>query len=161
MTPRINFVLVGGYAAILHRSRLRTRELADRATLTPDTIEKLREVFRAFNPRHRLAAPQSSFLDDPEPGVALNSLYLNTDLGTLNLISSITGIGDYARVARDSVEIELLGRRIRAISLDDLINAKEARGRHSFRAMVVAKTQRFAGTAQHISCGNPLLERVK
>lgn len=125
----IDFVLVGGYAAMLHGSSLLTRDLDVCATLTPDTLEKLRDAFRDFHPRHRLSAPQSSFLDDPEPGVALNNLYLNTDLGTLDLLGSITGIGDYARVARDAVEIELLGRRIRAISLDDLITAKEALGR--------------------------------
>lgn len=125
----IDFVLVGGYAAMLHGSSLLTRDVDVCATLTPETIEKLREAFRNFHPRHRLSAPQQSFLDNPGQGVALSNLYLNTDLGTLDLLGSITGVGDYARVARDAVDIELFGRRVRAIGLDDLIAAKEALGR--------------------------------
>ena len=125
----IDFVLVGGYAAMLHGSSLLTRGLDVCARLTPDAIEKLRNTFCDFHPRHRLSVPQLSFLDHPEPGVVRNNLYLNTDLGTLHLLGSITGIGDYARVACNAVQIELLGRSIRAISLDDLITAKEALGR--------------------------------
>ena len=136
----IDFVLVGGYAAMLHGSSLLTRKLDVCATLTPDTIKKLRDAFREFNPRHRLAAPQVSFLDDPKPGVTLNNLYLNTDLGTLDLLGRITGIGDFTRVARDAIEIELLGRRIRAISLDDLITAREALGRD--KDLIAAKELR-------------------
>lgn len=125
----VDFVLVGGYAAMLHGSSLLTRDLDVCAELTPATIEKLRDAFRDFHPRHRLSVPQQSFLTEPEPGVTLSNLYLNTDLGTLDLLGSITGVGDYTRVASNAIEIDLLGRRIRAISLDDLIAAKEALGR--------------------------------
>ena len=125
----IDFVLVGGYAAVLHGSSLLTRDLDVCAVLTPATIGKLRDAFREMRPVHRLSSPQRSFLDVPEPGVALDNLYLNTDLGTLDVLSRITGVGDYSRVSRDAVEVELFGRRVRAISLDDLIAAKEALGR--------------------------------
>lgn len=72
------------------------------------------------------SAPLRSFLDAPAPGVALDHPYLNTDPGALDLLGRITGVGDHARVARDAVEIELFGRCVRAIGLDDLIAAKEA-----------------------------------
>ena len=58
----------------------------------------------------------------------------------LDLLGNITGVGDYARVARDAVEIELFGRRLRAIGLDDLIAAKEALGRD--KDLIVAKELR-------------------
>jgi len=125
---------------MLHGSSMLTRILEVCAALTPETIEKLRDAFRDFHPQHRLAMPQQSFLDEPEPGVTLNNLYLNTDLGTLDLLGNITGVGDYSRVARNAVEIELLGRRIRAISLDDLIAAKEALGRE--KDLIAAKELR-------------------
>lgn len=38
-------------------------------------------------------------------------------------------MGDFERIRRHAVEIELFGRRCRVISLDDLIRAKEALGR--------------------------------
>lgn len=136
----IDFVLVGGYAAVLHGSSVLTRDLDVCAPLSPENIEKLRAAFRDANPVHRLSTPQHSFLDEPRHGVALNNLYLNTDLGTLDVLGSITGIGDYARVASVAVDVELFGRRIRAISLDDLIAAKEALGRD--KDLLVAKELR-------------------
>jgi predicted nucleotidyltransferase len=125
----IEFVLVGGYAAMLHGSSLLTRDLDVCARLDAASLQRLRDAFRDLNPRHRMAVPQVSFLEEPAPGVGLSNLHLNTDLGTLDLLGSITGVGGYDRVARDSIEIDLLGRRVRAISLDDLIAAKEALGR--------------------------------
>jgi len=77
----IDFVLVGGYAAMLHGSSLLTRDVDVCAVLTPQMIEKLRRAFRDFHPRHRLSAPPQSFLDTPEPGSALDNLQLNTGLG--------------------------------------------------------------------------------
>jgi len=136
----VGFVLVGGYAAMLHGSSLLTRDVDVCAVLTPDNLEKLREAFREFHPVHRLSSPQRSFLDVPEPGVALDNLYLNTDLGTLDLLGSITGVGDFERVAHGAVTIELFGRRVRAISLDDLIAAKEALGRD--KDLIAAKELR-------------------
>lgn len=136
----VEFVLVGGYAAMLHGSSLLTRDLDVCAVLTPGNVEKLRETFKEFHPVHRLSSPRRSFLDVPGVDVALDNLYLNTDLGTLDVLGTITGVGDYARVARDAVEVELFGRRVRAISLDDLIAAKEALGRD--KDLIAAKELR-------------------
>lgn len=136
----IDFVLVGGYAAVLHGSSALTRDVDVCAALTPDNIERLRDALRDAHPVHRLSVQRPSFLDEPRPGVGLNHLYLHTDLGTLDLLGSITGVGDFERVARDAVDIELFGHRIRAISLDDLIAAKEALGRD--KDLIVAKELR-------------------
>ena len=136
----IEFVLVGGYAAMLHGSSLLTRDVDVCAVLTPANIEKLREAFRDLHPQHRLSLPRQSFLDEPAPGTTLHNLYLSTDWGALDLLGRITGVGDYARVMRDAVEVELFGRRVRAISLDDLITAKEALGRD--KDLIAAKELR-------------------
>lgn len=136
----IDFVLVGGYAAMLHGSSLLTRDLDVCAILEPGALEKLRDAFRDAHPVHRLSSPTRSFLDHPEPGTSLDNLYLRTDLGTLDVLGRITGVGDYARVARGAVEIELFSRRVRAIGLDDLIAAKEALGRD--KDLIAAKELR-------------------
>jgi predicted nucleotidyltransferase len=136
----IEFVLVGGYAAMLHGSSLLTRDVDVCAVLTAANVGKLREAFRDLHPQHRLSMPRRSFLDEPAAGTALENLYLGTDWGALDLLGSITGVGDYARVARDAVEIELFGQRLRAIGLDDLIAAKEALGRD--KDLIVAKELR-------------------
>jgi predicted nucleotidyltransferase len=122
----IDFVIVGGFAAILHGSSLTTRDLDVCALLTQENVSKLREIFRDLHPIHRLSAQKISFLDNPAPEVKLNSLYLGTDLGPVDFLSNVLGVGDFGRVRENAVEVELFGRRCRVISLDDLIRAKEA-----------------------------------
>jgi hypothetical protein len=125
----IDFVIVGGFAGILHGSTLVTRDLDVCAVLSRENVAKLREVLRDLNPIHRQTPQQLSFLDNPAPDVEVKNLYLGTSLGALDLLSSITGVGDYSRVRGASVEIEIFGRRCRVISIEDLIRAKESLGR--------------------------------
>jgi hypothetical protein len=122
----IDFVIVGGFAAVLHGSSLVTRDLDVCALLTQENVGKLREVLRDLHPVHRLSSQKLSFLDNPDPEVRLNNLYLGTDLGSVDLLSNILGVGDFESVRANAVEVELFGRRCRVISLDDLIRAKEA-----------------------------------
>ena len=125
----IGFVIVGGFAAMLHGSSLLTRDLDVCAVLTAENVGKLRDTFRELHPFHRLTPQKLSFLDNPEPGVEVRNLYLRTDIGPVDVLSSILGVGDFERVYSQSAEIELFGHKCRVISLDDLIRAKEALGR--------------------------------
>ena len=76
-----------------------------------------------------MTAQKFSFLDNPEPDVALNNLYLETDLGPVDFLGEIKGIGGFEHVRQISVEIDLFGKRCRVISIEGLIRAKEALGR--------------------------------
>lgn len=129
----IDFVIVGGFAAMLHGSALLTRDLDICAVLTDETVARLRETLRELKPTHRFTSQRLSFLDNPDPGVPLRNLYLQTELGPVDVLTSITGVGDFGRVRASSVEIELFGRRCRVISVEDLIAAKEALGREKDR----------------------------
>jgi len=115
----IEFVVVGGVAAVLHGSSLVTRDLDVCAPLSGTTLEKLRESLRDLHPVHRIAAP----------GVSVQTLYLQTDLGALDLLGSITGVGDFEQVSASAVEVRLFGRTVKVIGLDALIKAKESLGR--------------------------------
>jgi hypothetical protein len=125
----IDFVVVGGIAATLHGSSLVTRDLDVCAVLTDEAIAKLRAALEDLHPAHRLSSPRLSFLDSPDPGVEVKNLYLGTDLGAVDILTSILGVGDFERVRSASVQVELFGHRCRVISLEDLIRAKEALGR--------------------------------
>lgn len=125
----IDFVIVGGFAAMLHGSALLTRDLDVCAVLTETNVAKLRETFRDLNPTHRFTTQRLSFLDNPDPGVPLKNLYLQTTWGPIDILGSIAGVGDFAQVRSESIEIELFGRKCRIISVETLIKAKEALGR--------------------------------
>lgn len=132
----VDFVVVGGFAALVHGSTQVTRDLDICAVLSDEDIAKLRNALRDFNPTHRLTPQRLSFLTNPDPGVPVQNLYLETEIGTVDVLSSILGVGDFAQVREQSVELEVFGRRCRVISLDALIRAKEALSRDKDRLAV-------------------------
>jgi hypothetical protein len=125
----IEFVVVGGYAGVLHGSALVTNDLDVCAVLSPENVDKLRGALADLHPVHRMTPQKLSFLEHPPEGTPLVNLYLETDGGIVDILSRILGVGDYARLRQNAVEISLFGRRCSIISLDDLIAAKEALGR--------------------------------
>jgi hypothetical protein len=88
----VDFVIVGGFAGVLHGSSLVTRDLDVCAVLSAQNIAKLRTALGDLHPIHRLTPQRLSFMDTPEPGLDMEPLP-------------------------------------RVISLQDLIQAKEALGR--------------------------------
>ena len=125
----LEFVIVGGYAAITYGSSYLTRDVDICTALTEENVAKLRQALRDWNPKHRLTHKRLSFLDFPPPGQSLNNLYLQTDMGAIDILSSILGVGDFAELKSRAEELEVDGKRYLVISLEDLIQAKEALGR--------------------------------
>jgi predicted nucleotidyltransferase len=124
----LDFVIIGGFAAVTHGSSLMTRDLDICVLLTNETVEKLRITLADWNPKHRMTPQRLSFLEFPKTGEVKN-LYLETDQGIVDILSDVLGIGDFYRL-REAAEIfEIGGRRYQVISLEDLIVAKEAVGR--------------------------------
>jgi hypothetical protein len=70
------------------------------AILTPDNIEKLRIALADIHPLHRIANDKPSFLDTPKSIEGINNLYLQTDAGVLDLLSNVTGIGDFKELSK-------------------------------------------------------------
>jgi hypothetical protein len=142
----IEFVVVGGFAATLHGSTMVTRDIDVCAPLDGGTVQKLRAALRDIKPTHRLTPQQLSFLESPPAGSEVRNLYLQTELGAVDVLSSILGVGDYDRVREGAIEIELFGRRCLVMSLKDLIAAKEALGRE--KDLFVAKELRAVAAKQ-------------
>ena len=124
----LEFVIVGGYAAVTHGSSLVTRDLDICAVLSDETVGRLRSLLAEWNPKHRMTPNGLSFLEFPKAGPVKN-LYLRTDVGVIDILSSILGVGDFARLKKSAEDFEIGGRVYHVISLDDLIAAKEAMGR--------------------------------
>lgn len=143
---QVDFVIVGGFAGVLHGSTLVTRDLDVCAVLNADNVAKLRDALRDLRPTHRLTPQRLSFLENPEPGVGMKNLYLETELGPVDFLGTILGVGEFERVRAASIEVELFGRRCRVISLQDLIQAKEALGRDKDR--IAAKELRAIAEKQ-------------
>ena len=128
-TANLDFVIVGGFAAMLHDSALLTRDLDVCMVLDEANLAKLREVLADLSPVHRFTPARLPFSPVPSPGTTLHNLYLETTWGAFDVITVIKGVGDLQRIKSGAVEIELMGVKCRLIGLDDLITVKEAVGR--------------------------------
>jgi len=125
----VEFVIIGGFAGVLHGSALVTRDLDICAVLTPSNIERLREALKDLNPQHRMTPQALSFLQVPKPGESVNNLYLKTDWGIVDILSSVLGLGGLEQITGRAEEIVIGGRTCRLMGIDDLIKAKESMGR--------------------------------
>ena len=60
-----------------------------------------------------MSPERPSFLDVPKDPSVLNNVYLETDLGVVDMISQVTGVGDFDRVSRQAKRVELFGDHAR------------------------------------------------
>lgn len=125
----VDFVIVGGFASVLHGSSYVTEDLDICAVLSPENIERLRVAFGDLKPVHRMTHKKLSFLEHPAAGAPLANLYLETGAGVLDVLGSVLGLGGYEALASNAIEVPLFGRKCRVVALEDLIRAKEAMGR--------------------------------
>jgi hypothetical protein len=125
----LDFVVVGGFAGVLHGSSIVTNDLDVCAVLSPENVQKLRVALADLHPVHRMTPKKLSFLEHPARDTPVANLHLETDGGIVDVLANIAGVGDYERLRRNAATITLFGRSCRVMSLDDLITAKEAVGR--------------------------------
>lgn len=127
LVHEIDFVLIGGFAAVVHGSTLVTQDLDICAAITEPQVAKLREALRDLHPWHRMnRSARLSFLEHPKDLQGMNNIYLQTDLGILDILSQTQPAGDFEQIKSRSVEISLYGHKCKVISIEDLINVKAA-----------------------------------
>jgi predicted nucleotidyltransferase len=121
----VPFIVVGGYAARMHGTSLLTEDIDVCAILSPENVSKLREVLAPFHPIHRMTPQKLPLSEFPSEIKGINNLYVGTDLGKVDFLGSVGGVGSFEQVAKNAVEVTVFGRKCRVISIDDLIKAKK------------------------------------
>lgn len=149
----VEFVVVGGYAAVLHGSSYITQDLDICIVCSTENIERLRRLLKDLDPRHRMTAQKLSFLETPPPGTDLKNLYLRTRLGVLDVLSEVFGVGDFERLKVNAQEVTLGGKAVRVMSIHDLIAGKEALARD--KDLLVAKELRAIALREEAGRGTP------
>jgi hypothetical protein len=130
LEAKIDFVLIGGYAGVVHGCTQLTRDLDICAALTDEDIKKLRDCLKDYNPKLRMNPNfKPSFMEQPKSTKNLNAIYLETDIGVLDILKSVIAIGDFSAVKRNAQLIDVFGLPCQVISIDDLIKAKKAMNR--------------------------------
>ena len=124
----VECVLIGGFAAIAHGSSLQTRDVDVCIRLGEVNLRRIQVAFEGLHPVHR-ARPDIPLDLTPELCARLKKLYLKTDLGVVDCLGEVLGVGGYEEALRHSVALEFPFGTCRLLDLDTLIKAKEAAGR--------------------------------
>ncbi len=124
----VEFVLVGGFAATVHGSTLVTRDLDVCCRFTEENLRRIHRAVADLHPAHRMR-PDLPFVLTPDLCASLKNLYLKTDLGSLDCLGEVKGVGNFEEARQHSVVVELPFGECRVLDLDTLIRAKLAMNR--------------------------------
>jgi predicted nucleotidyltransferase len=125
----VDFVIIGGVAATAHGSARVTFDLDICYERSRANLERLSLALRPYHPRLRDAPAHLPFdLDAATIRHGMN-FSLTTDLGDIDVLGEIAGIGQYTDVLALSDSLYLLGRTYRVLSLEGLIRSKRTAGR--------------------------------
>jgi hypothetical protein len=126
---RVDFVVIGAVAMVLHGSARVTRDLDLCYSRERGNLDRLAKALTPFAPTLREAPADLPFLlDSPTLKAGLN-FTLRSSAGDLDLIGEVTGVGPYPAVVRLSVVMTVYERDVRVLGLDGLERAKRAAGR--------------------------------
>ena len=125
---RVEFIVVGGVAAVIHGSPRLTSRLDVLYSRRPENISRLVTALAPLQPYPRGAPPRLPFrLDEGTVRRGLNFV-LNTSLGAVDLLGEITGGGRYEDLLPDTIHVTLFGMDCCCLSLDRLIELTRAAG---------------------------------
>ena len=130
ITGNVEFVLVGGFAVIAHGVLRSTRDVDVCCRFSEENLMRIQKSLTDLHPVNR---PRTDLPLEPTPALraSLKDLYLKTDLGILDCLGEIKGVGGFEEVAKHSVELELPISRCRVIDLDNFNRCERSDGSRS------------------------------
>ena len=126
---RVDFVIVGGLAAVAHGSARLTQDVDIVYSRTPENIRRLVAALASHSPYLRGAPRGLPFRWEEATLHRGLNFTLTTAVGDIDLLGEITGGGNYEAILPHTVALDLFGRRCRCLDLPTLIIVKRAAGR--------------------------------
>ncbi len=133
----VDFVVVGGFAGVVHGCTYVTQDVDVCCDFSDTNLLALQNALSGLHPVHRMTPSRKPFQLSEHSCSQLKNLYLDTDIGQLDCLSFVDGVGDYGQVKRASRIIEIKTSKINVLSLDALIEAKKAMKRPRDREAVL------------------------
>lgn len=125
----VRFVIVGGVAINLRGYARATIDFDIAYARDRENFGALVRALGGKHPRLRGADPSLPFyFDEPTLRQGCN-FTLDTDLGPIDLLGEVTGLGSYDKVEAVAEPLELYGHEVLVLTVDGLIAAKRAAGR--------------------------------
>jgi hypothetical protein len=125
----VDFVIIGGWSAILHGSAHMTDDLDICFSRDRENLRRLAKALAPYHPRLRDFPPGLPFIWDDTTLRNGTVFTLSTDLGVVDLLAEVAGVGDFADVKAHSVTADAFERSVLTLDLPSLIRSKRATGR--------------------------------
>jgi predicted nucleotidyltransferase len=125
----VEFIIVGGVAAVAHGSARLTQDLDVVYSRSHDNIGRLASGLGRHSPYLRGAPPGLPFKWDRETIERGLNFTLTTDLGDIDLLGEITGGGTFEDLRSHTMTLELFGLQVLCLDLEWLMRVKRAAGR--------------------------------
>jgi len=125
----VDFILVGGAAAVAHGSARLTQDVDVVYARDAENLGRLVDALSPLHPYLRGAPPGLPFTFDERTLRSGLNFTLQTTAGAIDLFGEIAGGGGYRELLPHSFEIEVFGTRCRLLDLETLIRVKRAAGR--------------------------------
>ena len=134
----VRFVLVGGFAAVIHGSPYLTTDVDVVPERSEENLRRLSAALDAMHARVWTAGePEGiAFRHDAESLSAATVWNLVTDHGRLDLTFVPSGTSGFEDLERDAIHLTILGVEVDVASLADVIRSKEAAGREKDRLVL-------------------------
>ncbi len=126
---KVDFILIGGMAAILHGSARVTFDVDLIYSRTHENIQRLANALAAHSPYLRDAPPSLPFSWDAKTIRSGLNFTLTTSLGDVDLFCEVAQGDTYHDLLAHSFDVEAFGVRFKCVDLPTLIRIKEAAGR--------------------------------
>ena len=125
----VDFVIIGGFAGVVHGCTYVTKDIDICCDFKPATLLALQKAISDLHPVHRMTPGRKGLKLTEQTCGQFKNLYLDTDIGQLDCLSFIDGLGDYGEVKQESELIEVEKMKMRVLSVDALIKAKKTMNR--------------------------------
>jgi hypothetical protein len=132
----VEFVVIGGIAAIAHGSPQITRDLDIVFATNQANLERLGGALQDMKATLRGVTDDVPFVPDPRSLRHVRVLTLDTEDGPLEVMVQPDGSKGYDQLLAGSIEAVVGGTAVRIAGLDDLIAMKKAAGRPKDRIYV-------------------------
>jgi hypothetical protein len=125
----VDFVIVGGFAGVVHGCTYVTQDVDICCDFSAANLLALQTAISDLDPVHRMTPGRKKLQLTKQTCSQLKNLYLDTNIGQLDCLSFIDGLGDYGQVKRASRLIEVEDMKMFVLSVDALVKTKRAMNR--------------------------------
>jgi len=126
---QVRFVVIGGVALVSRGVQRSTEDLDIAYARDRENLGRLAAALEGLHPLLRGVPPGLPFVLDVRTLRAGLNFTLDTDLGPLDLLGEVAGLGSFEQVDAAADELEIEGHQILVLTLDGLEKSKRAAGR--------------------------------